>query len=48
MSKPFALLMSVLVLTATAAVAMGGLKATDKTQKNVLNKVETKAERLLN
>lgn len=48
MDKPFALFLAILILVATGAVALGGLKQTSNTQENVLNKVESKADRLLN
>ena len=48
MSKPFALLMTIIILTATAAVALGGLKSTQKTQTTVIEGVQEKADRLLN
>ena len=48
MSKGMALFLTVLVLSATAAVAMTGLKSAQNTQKTVITGVQEKADRLLN
>lgn len=45
---PIKLLLGVIILAVTAAVALGGVSQTGKAQKNVIQNTESKATELLN